>query len=752
MTKRTIFIILGALLVLLIIALGWWWFINWSKDQQGPAEGFGTAGDRTGTAAGGTGGNLGSPFGDGSTNPDGSTSNINLGNIGGSGSGGGGGGNGSGGGPGGATGVGAGSGGAAGSGAGTSGTVGVGAGTGGTTAGGAGTSGTTGVGAGTGGAAGSGAGTGGTTAGGAGTSGTVGVGAGTGGAAGSGAGTGGTTAGDPGVIWTGGSGGTGGGGGGGGGGGTGGTGGTNTGGTDTGGTGGTDTGGTTGGDTTPGVDWLPGGPQSSLALTPINQLNDGSIGGQVTLFGTPPQPNNPNDLTGALAVVGVGTALCTAGLLPGVLTGSAVSGALSLVAVTVNAPFQNLNNTSDTLRENFLNCIARTIARAALEQITASTVNWINSGFNGKPSFIQNYEQFFTNVADRAAGSFIQGSALSFLCSPFQAKIRIALAQSYATRNAAASCTLSRVSNNIQSFMNGNFNAGGWSGLLQFTTSPANNPFGAYSYAQVGLNNRIAVDTREAGRTTSIGGIMSSRKCTDPNDQRTCKVETPGGSIESVLAETLQIDKKILTQAGVSGSFDTIIAALLQQLTLRVLQNGLSNTSGLGGYASNFLTPEQQQAQAQGNNLLTALQGISNTAGQYGATAQGAINDIQIAQSNLQNLVNCHEARNNSAGAAAAQASIASLEQRVAFYNSRITQANTVIAALQNYQSQLLQATNPAQIATVQAGVDTAVAQGALITAAQVTTAQQDRTTLQAELAATNTATNASLAQCTAGQ
>src|SRR3989344_1557050 len=81
-----------------------------------------------------------------------------------------------------------------------------------------------------------------------------------------------------------------------------------------------------------------------------------------------------------------------------------------------------------------------------------------------KPSF----NKFFNNVGDQAAGEFIRGTGLAFLCSPFQMQIRIAVAQSYARRG-AASCTLTGVIKNINSFMNGNFSQGGWGGLLQFT-------------------------------------------------------------------------------------------------------------------------------------------------------------------------------------------------------------------------------------------------------------------------------------------
>jgi hypothetical protein len=89
------------------------------------------------------------------------------------------------------------------------------------------------------------------------------------------------------------------------------------------------------------------------------------------------------------------------------------------------------------LGQYYLDCLVKSIAQAAVDQITRSVVNWINSGFNGQPSFVQNFNQYFANVADQAAGEFIKGSALSFLCSPFASQIKIAIAQSYANRNTA---------------------------------------------------------------------------------------------------------------------------------------------------------------------------------------------------------------------------------------------------------------------------------------------------------------------------
>ena len=522
---------------------------------------------------------------------------------------------------------------------------------------------------------------------------------------------------------------------------------------------------------TAGVTWLPtGGTLSSFDPTQANQLNDGTLGGEVVIFGTPPQPKTGTDLSTALIVAGIGTALCTAGLLPGVVAATGAAGAAvgspGVPSADVGVRLQNVisigHMTNETIRENFLNCVTRTIARAALQQITASTVNWINSGFNGKPSFVQNYQQFFTNVADQAAGAYIQGSALSFLCSPFGNKIKIALAQSYANRN-AQSCTLSRVSKNIQGFMNGNFSAGGWSGLLQFTTVPTNNPFGAYSYAQSGLANAQSQAAQNAQRRISPGGFLATEEKYDCRPTPgptldgkplppTCKtrITTPGSTIETTLAETLNVDKRLLTQAGVSGSFDAIINALMQQLTLKALQGGLSNLSGLNGYEGDFLTPDQRQAQSQGNALLAALQQISNNAGQYGAVAQGSIGDIQNTQLRLQDLANCYEAKGQGAQASAAIAARDAYEQRIAFYNERITRANAAIALLQGFQTRVLQVTSSAQVAAIQTDLDAAQASGALILITEVTIATQARATLQSDLNSRNQQTQSEIQQCRA--
>jgi hypothetical protein len=543
----------------------------------------------------------------------------------------------------------------------------------------------------------------------------------------------------------------------------------------------------------PGVDWLggaSGAPTSNFTPSATNQLNNGATGGQVTIYGTPPQANSQSSLTGLFAVAGIGTALCTAGLLT---TGSAAaisgagSAALSTVAVTVNAPVQNLKD-ADSVQQRFLDCITRSVGRAVVNQITSSVVNWINGGFNGSPSFVQNYQQFFANVADLAAGEYIKGSALSFLCSPFQLQIKIAIAQSYANRNngRGASCTLSSATKNINNFINGNFNSGGWPALLNLTTIPVNNPYGAYAYAQIGLNNAQQQALANANKNITPGGFIGyvqTYDCkaggTGSNNQYInnssflsppqaaaqicpsnckCKTATPGSVIESTLNST---ESSTLNQLNLAKSFDEILSALITQLITKTLQQGLSNISGTQGYASNFLTPDQQQAQSAGNDFLTTLQAAQQVSQQYGSTEQGSINDIQNAQNALSNLSNCWETIATSEGtystaqrtqaannASTTQTQITSLEAQVAVRNNNITRANESIVAIQTLQSQTLQITSTTDLSTVQTNFNNAVSSGQIITQANVTQAQQDRATLQSQLSTLNTQTATSLAQC----
>ena len=561
---------------------------------------------------------------------------------------------------------------------------------------------------------------------------------------------------------------------------------TNTGGVDI-QAGGIDTSGGLGGNGSAGSGGINSGGSSSGSSSGGGTLSGAWVGSSVsTREFTPAQINEINSTAGVSGAPLISTTPQAAGLgTSGLIIGAAAAGCLAqyiayetlgagqaalpdkALAIT-SGPYVVVFDAANSAKQNnqkFKNieqCLVKTIAQAAIDQITRSVVTWINSGFNGKPSFVTNFNQYFANVADQAAGEFIKGSALSFLCSPFAPQIRIAIAQSYANRNAGASCSLTKVTNNINGFLRGTWSAGGWGGLLQFTTVPTNNPYGAYAYAQAGLNNSIANAQNNARSNVSPGGFISLQKC-DPEKNQSmargnCTVSTPGGVIEESLKKSV-IDSP-LKELDLAQNINEIITALTRQVMIKTLYGGLGNS--LGGVTNPLAPAVDQGASAQAQALLAQLQASLNNAGQYASVQQGSIVDIQQAQANLNSAFNCWSAAASSTALSTAQqadaaqkatsanSAQAAYEIRVATYNNEITRANASLAAIQNLQSQVYFATTPEGVSAAAQAIAAASAQGTFITQADVTTAQQNRTTLQAELATRNQQTNASIAQCRA--
>jgi hypothetical protein len=195
------------------------------------------------------------------------------------------------------------------------------------------------------------------------------------------------------------------------------------------------------------------------------------------------------------------------------------------------------------VEDTILDKVATAIAKQLLMQITESVVNWINSGFNGNPAFIQNPAAFFQNIGDQATGAFIsQNGALSSLCSPFSLQIRLAVAAQQeqndgygGTGNGGTSgggnqysCTLSTIIQNttnaangasVQGFVGGDFSQGGFPAFAALVTEPQNNPNGAYLDAEDQLEQTIAAQTaQKQNQLTQGSGFMSWETCTSNSD------------------------------------------------------------------------------------------------------------------------------------------------------------------------------------------------------------------------------------------
>ncbi len=209
------------------------------------------------------------------------------------------------------------------------------------------------------------------------------------------------------------------------------------------------------------------------------------------------------------------------------------SGLLNSIEDTLGTAFNAISSYADDsiwIKDYVLDPLAWAMSKGILQSITDSTVSWINSGFKGSPSFVQNPEQFFQKIGDNVAGNFIAGSGspLAALCSPIALNVRLALALNQAGSSGSSgsgssnpySCTLSSIIKNVKGatingFEAGDFSQGGWASFLALGTEPQNNLYGAYINASLDLDAKTG-NQQETNQNllNQNSGFLSFQQCT----------------------------------------------------------------------------------------------------------------------------------------------------------------------------------------------------------------------------------------------
>ncbi len=309
------------------------------------------------------------------------------------------------------------------------------------------------------------------------------------------------------------------------------------------------------------------------------------------------------------ADAGTGTcAAIVAGAIASV-TGASVAAAVTGVPVAdqgtqAGSAIQAGSGYGSFFKDCVLIPIATRLAKAMLKNITSSIVDWINRGFEGKPSFIQDLKGLTDDTIDQVVGDYIQNElGGGILCQPFSFQVKIAIAQSYLPYRQRSSCTLTQIKNNASGLVNGT--NGGWDNWLQITTEPQNNVWGATILAQdaisaavaekLTLQNRkldwskgfrdqeICAEAKdEDGKTISPNGI----KITDPRCKRT-RTSTPGTVIEGQLQTALGSG---IHQLELAEDIDAILGALTNQLMSQVI-TGAQGLLGAGRNSNGSYQP-----------------------------------------------------------------------------------------------------------------------------------------------------------------
>jgi hypothetical protein len=292
-------------------------------------------------------------------------------------------------------------------------------------------------------------------------------------------------------------------------------------------------------------------------------------------------------------------------------------------------------------KEFVLDPLVSALGKQIIQALTASIVSWINSGFEGSPSFIQNPGSFFLDIADQATARFISDD-LANLCSPFSIDLKASLAFKYHPKNAKNRyrCTLGTIINNsknavsnasINGFTAGDFRQGGWPAFISMTTESQNNIYGAAIQTNAELSLRVAgIQSQQRDELSQGKGFLSFR---DPScvkqarayaatagegnfgetadsfenssilSEYDCPILTPGNVIAGATEQYLGTP---LRQLELADEIGEILGALFSQLTSNILKKGLSTASNKGSSGRSYLdsiTNNQEDQVAQVNAL-----------------------------------------------------------------------------------------------------------------------------------------------------
>lgn len=239
---------------------------------------------------------------------------------------------------------------------------------------------------------------------------------------------------------------------------------------------------------------------------------------------------------------------------------------------------------------SIVDAIGMSMAQQLIDRMVQSTVTWAQSGFEGNPAYVTNPKQYFTDIADGVVGEFLKNATttngtstpLAFLCSPFQANIKLSLAQQY-YQPKPFECTLTGIVGNIESFYK-DFSQGGWEAWFSMTQTPTNNPYGAYSKAKLEMDSQLAKalglkkselnwnqgfiswsdcienETVYIPDSTSESGSRAEKgKCTKRGPTK-----TPGSTIKAQLDEVLPSGmKKLITAQHIDQLVGAFASGLL---------------------------------------------------------------------------------------------------------------------------------------------------------------------------------------------
>lgn len=280
----------------------------------------------------------------------------------------------------------------------------------------------------------------------------------------------------------------------------------------------------------------------------------------------------------------------------------------SAIAIKESVAAQEKLKQQEKTREECLNGIAYSLAKAQLAKMTQITVNWINSGFNGDALYIKDRNSYFQSLADgqllRMVGPL--ANIQNRLIYPFgrDTATTIINSRKYGYEDRAQSTLQNslRSGATTEDFAN-DFSVGGWDGWFSLTQNDQNNPIGFGIMTGQELAKRISQEKEDTqSELLENNGFLSQRQCVEYEKNPGSSSDlgqftgyqgnrTSGASNPRCLRwETVTPGKLISDQASyaltsnirqleLADSLNESLSAVFQALINQMISQGLSSLS-----------------------------------------------------------------------------------------------------------------------------------------------------------------------------
>lgn len=193
----------------------------------------------------------------------------------------------------------------------------------------------------------------------------------------------------------------------------------------------------------------------------------------------------------------------------------------SATTVTSGTDAANLGISVGKLGRELFQQVLAVIAKRAIAEMTKSTVNWINTGFHGKPLFLENPQSFFKDITKSNVKDYIDLIGYDQLKYPYGKQFALDAIQAYKSQFATnAASSLSKVTNDpdLINKITYDFNVGGWDSFSLVTQYPENTYIGSMMQTNQQLLGKIkdSITTPTARIKTGLDqglGFLSPQVC-----------------------------------------------------------------------------------------------------------------------------------------------------------------------------------------------------------------------------------------------